>query len=105
MSTGMTVSKAKTFRNILYTGFTKGVSPVCMALTTMVVARNLSASDYGLVGFATVVIAFLYQFSEVGLFHAAVRRPALHASNLQTALTLKTLVGFGAFVAALLIAP
>lgn len=101
----MTVSKAETFRNVLYTGFTKGISLLCMALTTMVVARNLSASDYGLVGFATIVIAFLFQFSEMGVFHAAVRRPSLETSNLQTALTLKTVLGIGAFVAALLIAP
>src|ERR1700688_268690 len=98
----MTVSKARTFRNIIYTGFTKGVSLLCMALTTMVVARNLSASDYGLVGFATVIIAFLSTFSEMGLFHGAVRRPVLHSSNLQTVLTLKAILGFGAFVAALL---
>jgi lipopolysaccharide exporter len=101
----MTVSKTKTFHNIIYASFTKGITVLCVGFTTMVVARNLSASDYGVVGFATIIIAFLLQFSEMGLFHAAVRRPALGTRNLQTAFTLKTILGFGAFVVALLIAP
>ena len=101
----MTISKAKTFRNIVYAGITKGITVLCVALTTMVVARNLSASDYGVVGFATIIIMFLLQFSEMGLFHAAVQRPVLETRSLQTLLTLKAILGCGAFVVALLIAP
>ena len=48
----MTVSKSKTFRNIIYTGFGKGLTLICVALTSLVVARNLTSSDYGVVGFA-----------------------------------------------------
>jgi O-antigen/teichoic acid export membrane protein len=101
----MTISKARTFRNIIYASFTKGITVLCVALTTMVVARNLSASDYGVVGFATMIIMFLLQFSEMGLFHAAVRRPILETCNLQTAFTLKAILGFGTLSLALLIAP
>jgi lipopolysaccharide exporter len=101
----MTISKAKTFRNIIYACFTKGISVLCVGLTTMVVARNLSASDYGVVGFATIFIAFLLQFSEMGLFHAAVQRPTLEARSLQTVFTLKAILGFGTFILALVIAP
>ena len=50
----MTVSKAKTFRNVLYTALTKGVTLACIAVTTSVVARNISASDYGVIGFAAI---------------------------------------------------
>jgi lipopolysaccharide exporter len=101
----MTVSKAKTFRNIIYASSSRGITVLCVALTTMVVARNLSASDYGLVGFATIIITFLFQFSEMGLIHAAVRRPVLTARSLETVFTLKTVLGCIAFIAALLIAP
>jgi O-antigen/teichoic acid export membrane protein len=101
----MTISKVKTFRNIIYTGFTKGITLVCVAVTTTVVARNLSAKDYGLVGFAAIIITFLFQFSEMGLIHAAVRRPVLQTRSLQTVFTLKTVLGSSAFVAALIIAP
>jgi O-antigen/teichoic acid export membrane protein len=101
----MAVSKAKTFRNILYASLTKGLTLVCAAVTTMVVARNLSATDYGVVGFATIVIGFLLQFTDMGLARAAIRRPELDARSLQTAFTLKAILGLAAFAVALLIAP
>ena len=55
----MTISKAKSFRNVIYTSLNKGATLVCIAVTTSVVARNLSPSDYGVVGFAGIIIGFL----------------------------------------------
>jgi lipopolysaccharide exporter len=101
----MVVSKAKTFRNIIYTSLTKGLTLVCAALTSLVVARNLTPSDYGVVGFAMIIIGFLSHFSDVGVGNAAIRRPVLHESNLKTAFTLKVTLSLGAFVFALIIAP
>jgi O-antigen/teichoic acid export membrane protein len=101
----MTTSKAKTFRNVMYSSLTKGATLVCIALTTTVVARNLGPSDYGVVGFAGIIIAFLAQFSDVGVGTAAIRRPTLDQHNLQTAFTLKIILSCGAFAAAFLIAP
>ena len=101
----MTISKAKTFRNILYTSFTKGMTLFCVALTSMVVARNLTPSDYGIVGFAGIVIGFLSRFSDMGVGSALVRRPVLKTHSLQTAFTLKIILSSGAFVVAMLIAP
>src|ERR1017187_737294 len=101
----MTVSKAKTFRNVIYTSLTKGATLVCIAVTASVVARNLSPSDYGDVGFAGIVIGFLAHFSDVGVGSAAIRRPTLDQRSLQTAFTLKIVLSSGAFVGAFLIAP
>src|ERR1700687_3321061 len=101
----MTISKAKTFRNVMYTSITKGATLVCIALTTSVVARNLGPSDYGVVGFAGIVIAFLGQFSDVGVGSAAIRRPSLDQSSLRTAFTLKIILSCGAFIAVFLVAP
>src|SRR5437870_8379565 len=101
----MTTSKAKTFRNVIYTSFTKGVTLVCIAVTSSVVARNLSPSDYGVVGFAGIIIGFLSHFSDVGVGSAAIRRSALDQYSLRTAFTLKIILSSGALVAALLIAP
>ena len=101
----MSISKASTFRNVVYASLTKGSTLLCAGVTTMVVARNLTASDYGVVGFATIVIGFLLQFTDMGLLRARGRRPALHPNSLQTAFTLKTILGCSAFVVALLIAP
>ncbi len=101
----LTISKAKTFRNIIYTTFTKGITIVCLLLTSMVVARNLTPSDYGIVGFAGIIIGFLSRFSDMGVGSAVVRRPVLQAHSLQTAFTLKLILSSGAFVVALSIAP
>jgi PST family polysaccharide transporter len=101
----MITSKAKTFRNVIYTSLTKGATLVCVAVTASVVARNLSPSDYGVVGFAYIIIVFLSHFSDVGVGSAAIRRPNLDGNSLQTAFTLKIILGCGAFVAAFLIAP
>lgn len=101
----MTVSKARTFRNIIYTGLGKGSTLVCTAVASLVVARNLTPSDYGVVGFAGIVIGFLSQFSDMGVGNAVVRHPNLHQRDLDTAFTLKIVLSCCAFVLALLIAP
>lgn len=98
-------SKAKAFRNIIYTSLTKGVALVCIAVGSSVVARNLSPSDYGVVGFAAIIIGFLSHFSDVGVGSGAIRRSTLNQRSLQTAFTLRIILSSGAFVVALLIAP
>jgi O-antigen/teichoic acid export membrane protein len=98
-------SKAKTFRNIIYTSFSRVTGLVCVGLTSFVVARNLSPSDYGVLGFATIIIGFLTNFSDVGVGNAAIRRPSLDQESLQTAFTLKVILSSVACVAAFLIAP
>jgi O-antigen/teichoic acid export membrane protein len=105
MSTLMTVSKAKTFRNIIYASFTKGITMFCWALTGLVVARNLTPSDYGVIGFASIIIVFMGRFSDMGLGSAVIRRPALSPNSLQTAFSLKIILSSSAFVVAWLIAP
>ena len=101
----MSTSKAKTFRNVIYTSIGKGATLVCIAVTSSVVARNLSPSDYGVVGFAGIIIGFLAHFSDVGVGSAAIRRPTLDQHSLRTAFTLKIILSSAAFVAAFLIAP
>jgi O-antigen/teichoic acid export membrane protein len=101
----MTLSRAKTFGNILYSIFAKGAALVCLAVSSSVVARNLTAADYGVVGFATIIIGFLSHFSDMGVGSAVIRHPQLEQRGLQTAFTLKLLLSSGAFIAALLVAP
>lgn len=101
----MVISKAKTFRNIIYTGISKATTLICIALASSIVARNLSPSDYGVVGFAGIIIGFLSHFSDVGVGTAAIRSSALDDRGLHTAFTLKIVMSSGAFAAAFLIAP
>lgn len=101
----MSISKAGTFRNIVYTSAGKGLTLSCAALTSLVVARNLTSADYGVIGFAWIIIGFLTQFSDMGVGNAAVRRRDLTPQSLQTAFTLKVVLSCGAFAIAFLIAP
>jgi O-antigen/teichoic acid export membrane protein len=101
----MTLSRAKAFKNVIYASLNKGVTLVCIAVTSSVVARNLSPSDFGVVGFAGIVIAFLSHFSDMGVGSAVIRRPSLTEGSLRTAFTLKVILSVGAFIVAYSIAP
>lgn len=101
----MATSKQSVFRNILYASVTKGTAVVCITVASSIVARNLTPRDYGVVGFAGIIIGFLYHFSDVGIASAAISRPSLTRQSLHTAFTLKVLLGCGAFLVAYMIAP
>lgn len=103
--TALPISKAHTFRNIIYNALVRGTTLVCQLLASTVVARNLSAADMGVVGFAGIIIGFLGHFSDCGVGSAAIRRPQLSRSNWETAFTLKVFLGAGAFGITLLVAP
>lgn len=99
------ISKAKTFSNILYTCFTKGATLICLFATSSVIARNLSPIDYGVVGFANIIIGFLGHFSDMGVGSAVVRSPEVNDRKLSTAFTLKVVLSGMAFVVAWMVAP
>jgi O-antigen/teichoic acid export membrane protein len=101
----MEISKAKTFRNVVYTALTKGLTVLCWGLTSLVVARNLTPSDYGVVRFVSIIILFTGRFSDMGLAGAVIRRPEIRPESLKTVLTLKIILSLSAFAVTLLIAP
>jgi O-antigen/teichoic acid export membrane protein len=101
----MTISKASAFSNILYTGFTKGATLACVLVSSSVIARNLSPADYGVVGFAYVIIGFLTHFSDMGIGSAVISHADIDEQKLSTAFTLKVILSAGAYVAAYFLAP
>jgi O-antigen/teichoic acid export membrane protein len=99
------VSKAQTFRNVIYNSMARGVTLACQFVASFVVVRNLSVADAGVVWFASIIINFLAHFSDCGVLNAAIRRPKMDDRSLETAFTLKVMLGSGAFAVALLLAP
>src|SRR5438094_269232 len=81
------------------------VALVLQVAASTVVARQLSSSDVGLIGFATVFIAFLSRFTSFGIDAAIIQRKTLDGKLLGTAFSLQGLFGIGAFGATLLVAP
>ena len=67
-------------------------------------ARLLTPSDFGLVSIAFTAVAALDAFSAFGFDWALVRHPDLQNEHLNTAWTIRVIVGFGVFVVLLLLA-
>lgn len=101
----MPVSKTQTFRNVIYNALMRGATMVCQLVATTIVARNLNAADLGVVGFANIIIVFLFHFADCGVGSAAIRKPKMDQHTLETAFTLKIVLGAGAFGTAMLVAP
>ena len=90
----MSSFKQKTFNNVAYTGVARIVALVFQAMANIILSRELSSSDYGLVGFANIFVSFFYLFGDLGLNSAAVQRKQLDDTALYTGFTMKFSIGF-----------
>jgi lipopolysaccharide exporter len=102
----VTVSlRRRTFDNIGYNAIAKAIALTFQALANIVLSRNLTSADYGIVGFAFIFINFLTQFSDFGINSAAVQARELDEAELATAFWMKLGLGIALFTAALVGAP
>ncbi len=94
----------KTVTNIGYNSFAKAAVLILKLATSIVLAHRLSANDYGVVGFATIIMGFLSQFGDLGIDAALIQRLEVDRRTLCVGLTMKFLLGIviymTAFVAA-----
>lgn len=74
-------------------------------VTSAILARNLGADDYGVVGIAMIVIGFLGRFSDIGMGAALVQRRKLDDRALASAQFLNLILAAGLTLCALLAAP
>src|SRR4029453_1670116 len=72
---------------------------------TVILARVLAPADYGLVGMATVVIAFVLVFRDLGTSAAVIQRPVLTDEFVSTLFWVNLLFGLGACFTGVLLAP
>jgi len=73
---------------------------VLSAVASVILARNLEASDYGVVGFCLIVTGFLARFGDLGINSALVQRSEAGTDVLNTGFTVRLITGTGAFAAA-----
>lgn len=97
--------KAKTFVNIGYTAVAKVFAFIVSSAASIILARNLSSSDYGIVGFATIFIGFLSQFSDLGIGSAVIQKDNLDETGLYTGFTIKLILGTIICVLAFVLSP
>lgn len=91
--------------NIGHTAVAKVLLMATQFAVATLLARNLSAEDYGVFGFANVLMAFLLRLKGMGLTQAVVRTPQLEQHTLNTAATLNIVLSISAFLCAQASAP
>lgn len=97
--------KSRTLENVGYNSVAKIVGFGLQAVTSVILARTLTSTDYGIVGFALIFTNFLWQFSNFGIAAAAIQKGELSEAWLHTAFTIAFVLGIIVFVASFLAAP
>ena len=75
------------------------------AVTSAILARNLSADDFGMIGIAMVVIGFLVRVGDVGIASALIQRRSIDERVLETAQALNAFLLGALFLCALVLVP
>jgi O-antigen/teichoic acid export membrane protein len=90
--------RVKTFANLGYNTLATLLTFSMSAATSIVLARHLSADDYGIVGFATIFINFLQQFYDLGITSSTIQKENIGEREIYTAFTLKLILGLVIFL-------
>jgi len=85
--------RAKTSVNLTYNLLSKLFTFSLASVTAIILARNLTPADYGIVGFAMIFIGFLQQFNDLGVTPSIIQKEVVGENDLYTAFTLKALLG------------
>lgn len=97
--------KIKTAVNISYNAIARGIVFILSSVASIILARNLEASDYGVVGFALIITNFLSRFSDLGINSAMIQSANLNLQGLRTGFTIKITLGIFVFILAYLVSP
>lgn len=79
---------------VAYNSIARILIILVQGITSILLARILSSSDYGIVTFAAIFVSFLSQFSDFGLGSALVQKKDISQSILNTAFTMRNAVAF-----------
>ena len=93
--------RAKAISGVKWAGGAQILRNLLVVTTTVILARLLSPVDFGLMGMAIAVIAFLELFGEFGIGAAIIQRPNLSNELLSSAFWFN--IGLGVLLALLLV--
>ena len=91
-------------RGVAWTGGVKLAAQVLTWMSTFVVARHLSSSDYGLVGYATMYMALVTLLGEFGIGSAVIVMRKLTRNQIAQINSLSVLFGVAGFLVSCLLA-
>ncbi len=89
--------KNTTLKNVSYNAIGRIASFVFQSVANIVITRELTAADYGVVGFAMICVSFLKSFSGLGINSAAIHAKEFDDKSEATAFTLRLLLGLVVF--------
>ncbi len=90
--------RSKTAANLTYSSVCRLLVFGLSSITSIVLARNLNSSDYGIVGFASIFVIFLGMFNDLGVTASIIQKETIDENDLYTAFTLKLLLGLLIFL-------
>ena len=85
--------RSRTAANLAYNAATRLLTFLLASAAAIVLARNLTSSDYGIVGFANIFVIFLGMFDDLGVTPSIIQKEKINESELYTGFTLKVLLG------------
>jgi lipopolysaccharide exporter len=97
--------KSQVVSGVKWNGVSVGFITGLSFITTVVLARILSPSDFGLMGMIMVVIGFAQAFSDMGLSNAIIQRKHVPENHLSSFFWINIVIGILLFVCILLIRP
>jgi O-antigen/teichoic acid export membrane protein/chemotaxis methyl-accepting protein methylase len=97
--------KRKSLRGGVVAIGAQGAKLICQTATTMLLARLLTAEDFGLLGMAATLISFVGLFGVAGLSTATIQRLEVTEEQISTLFWINTAVGFALSVLTVALAP
>jgi PST family polysaccharide transporter len=95
----------RSLRSGAVTLFSQGLKFLISVTTTMVLARLLTPSDYGLMGMVAILTGFVGLFRDLGLSTATIQRPEINHRQVSTLFWLNATLGLATALLTCLAAP
>lgn len=97
--------RTKTISNISYSVFARGAIFALSTFASIILARNVTSSEFGIVGFASILIGFLASFGDLGIRSAVIQRAELNERGIYTGFTIQGALGIVVFAITFVAAP
>jgi lipopolysaccharide exporter len=99
------IFKIALVQNIGFSAIAKLIAIILSGIANVVLAWHLGSHDYGIAGFALIIINLFTQFNDFGINNAVIQKKELTDRSLYTGFTMKVVLSVFVFITSFLIAP
>ncbi len=97
--------KTALVKNISFNAAAKIITIVLSGVASVVLARHLVSRDYGIAGFAIIIVNLFSQFNDFGINSAVIQKKLLTDRALYTGFSMKVTLGVLVFISSFFVAP